>query len=172
MTRLDHNRALSMLSKKLGCHHDQISKVAIWGNHSSTQFADTFSATVGGESLRKAINDDEFLDGEFLKNVAGRGAEIIKVMNKSSAASAAASACDHMHDWWFGTKDGNWVSMGVITANAHYGIDTDLCFSYPVTIENGQWTIVKDIDLTQFQKDKLETSMKELQEERMMALGR
>jgi len=86
-----------------------------------------------------------------LKQIAGRGAEIISVMSKSSAASAASAACDHMHDWWFGTAPNDWTSMGVISDTSAYGIDTDLCFSYPVTIENGTWKIVEGLKLNQFQ---------------------
>lgn len=172
MTRLDHNRATGVLAEKLGVGPHEITQMVIWGNHSSTQFADTSFAQHIDLSVRQLIDDDTYLDGPFLKQIAGRGAEIISVMSKSSAASAASAACDHMHDWWFGTAPNDWTSMGVISDTSAYGIDTDLCFSYPVTIENGTWKIVEGLKLNQFQTQKLHTSEQELQEERKLALNR
>ena len=104
MTRLDENRAYSVIADKVGCHVDDINNIFIWGNHSATQYPDTFNATVKGKPLREAVNDDAYLNGDFLSKVQKRGAEIISVMGKSSAASAANAACDHVHDLWFGTK--------------------------------------------------------------------
>ena len=117
----------------------------------------------------------EWLDGAFIKKVAGRGAEIIKVSGgKSSSASAAAAACEHMHDWWFGNQLGGMVSMGVIVEKAtSYGVDTDLCYSYPVNVDtNGEWSVVDNLKLNDFQKSKIKASEKELLEERKEALNR
>ena len=104
MTRLDQTRAISQIAARTGAATTDIENIIIWGNHSATQYPDTFHATVKGQSLRKVVNDDEYLNGPFIKKVALRGAEIISVMKKSSAASAAAAACEHMHDWWFGNQ--------------------------------------------------------------------
>lgn len=116
----------------------------------------------------------DWLNGDFIENVANRGAEIIKVSGKSSAASAAAAACEHMHDWWFGNQLGGMVSMGVIVEKAtSYGVDTDLCFSYPVNIDtNGEWSVVNNLNLNDFQKKRIKASEKELLEERKEALNR
>ena len=172
MTRLDQCRALSQISQRTGVHIEKIENIVIWGNHSVTQYPDTFHATVDGQSLREVVNDDDYLNGEFISKVAKRGAEIISVMDKSSAASAAAAACEHMHDWWFGNQEGGWVSMGVIVEGGKYGVDGDLCFSYPCTVQNGEWAVVEGLTINEFSRQKIDTSMKELQEERQMALGR
>lgn len=102
MTRLDQTRAISQIVEKTGCSIENVENIIIWGNHSATQYPDTFHATVNGKPLREVVNDDKLLNGPFISKVAKRGAEIISVMKKSSAASAAAAACEHMHDWWFG----------------------------------------------------------------------
>ena len=114
MTRLDQTRAMSQIADKTGATLEEIQDIIIWGNHSATQYPDTFHATVKGRPLREVVNDDKYLNGEFISKVAKRGAEIISVMKKSSAASAAAACCEHMHDWWFGNQRGGLVSMGVI----------------------------------------------------------
>ena len=103
LTRLDQSRAVSQIADKTGCHTDQVENIIIWGNHSATQYPDTFHATICGQPARQVVNDDAYLDGPFLSKVQKRGAEIISVMGKSSAASAANAACDHVHDLWFGT---------------------------------------------------------------------
>lgn len=105
---------------------------------------------MNGKSVRSQI-DKEWLDGDYIKKVAGRGKAIIDACSKSSTASAAAAACEHMHDWWFGNQQGGIVSMAVITDKSPYGIDTDLCYSYPVNIDqNGEWTIVEGLELNEF----------------------
>lgn len=104
MTRLDQTRALSQLAERTGTRIEDIENVIIWGNHSATQYPDTFHALVKGKNLRSVVNDDDYLNGPFISKVAKRGAEIISVMKKSSAASAAAACCEHMHDWWFGNQ--------------------------------------------------------------------
>ena len=173
MTRLDQQRALSQISQKTGVHIDNIQDIIIWGNHSSTQYPDTYHGKINGESLRKVVNDDAYLEGEFIEKVAKRGAEIISVMGKSSAASAAAAACEHVHDWWYGNQQGGIVSMGVIQEGGKYDVDGDLCFSYPVNIsKDGEWQIVEGLEINEFSRQKINATMKELQEERQMALGR
>jgi len=103
LTRLDQSRAESQISDKTGAHVSEINNIIIWGNHSATQYPDTFHATVRGAAARDVVKDDAWLDGQFLTKVQKRGAEIISVMGKSSAASAANAACDHVHDWWYGS---------------------------------------------------------------------
>merc|ERR1712210_272413 len=115
LTRLDENRAYSQLADKMGTHIDNLNNVIIWGNHSATQYPVTFHATANGKPLREVVNDEAYLNGPFLSKVQKRGAEIISVMGKSSAASAAAAACDHAHYLWYGTVGSNWTSMGVIS---------------------------------------------------------
>ena len=131
LTRLDQTRAISQITGKTGCKVEDVENIIIWGNHSATQYPDTFHATVRGQPLRQVVNDDAYLNGPFISKVAKRGAEIISVMKKSSAASAAAAACEHMHDWWYGNQQGGWVSMGVIPSEQHYGINNEICYSYP-----------------------------------------
>ena len=171
MTRLDQTRALSQISAKTGAKIENIENIIIWGNHSATQYPDTFHATVDGKPLREVVNDDAYLKKEFISKVAKRGAEIISVMKKSSAASAAAAACEHMHDWWFGNQQGGWVSMGVIPDESHYGIDNGICYSYPCNVVNGEWKIVDGLDINSYSQEMMKKNEKELQEERKMALG-
>jgi malate/lactate dehydrogenase len=131
MTRLDQMRAVGQIASRTGTNVSDVENIIIWGNHSATQYPDTFHATVNGKPLRQVINDDAYLNGPFISTVAKRGAEIISVMKKSSAASAAAAACEHMHDWWNGNQRGGLVSMGVIPEESHYGIQTGICYSFP-----------------------------------------
>lgn len=162
MTRLDQMRAISQIGTKTGAKVDEIENIIIWGNHSATQYPDTYHATVKGRPLREVVNDDEYLNGPFISKVAKRGAEIISVMKKSSAASAAAAACEHMHDWWVGNSQGGWVSMGVIPSESHYGIDTDLCFSYPCQVVDGEWKIVDGLQINDFSNQKIKKNESEL----------
>lgn len=174
LTRLDQNRALSQLSDKLNVPVEDIKNVIIWGNHSLTQYPDVNhgQVTVGGQnkSIRQAVNDDKYLNETFIPKVAKRGAEIIAVMKKSSAASAANAACDHMHDWWVGTKPGEYASMGVISDGNTYGVAAGLIYSFPVICKNGEWEVVKSLNVDQFSKAKMVETEKELLEERKMAL--
>ena len=171
MTRLDQTRALSQISGKTGAPVESIENIIIWGNHSATQYPDTFHATIEGKPLREVVNDDAYLKKEFISKVAKRGAEIIAAMKKSSAASAAAAACEHMHDWWFGNQQGGWVSMGVIPEESHYGIDNGICYSYPCNVVNGEWKIVDGLEINSFSREMMQKNEKELQGERKMALG-
>ena len=121
--------------------------------------------------MREVVKDDAWLDGPFLTRVQKRGAEIISVMGKSSAASAAASACDHVHDLWFGTKPGKYASMGVISDGNSYGVPEGIMYSFPCEISNGKWKVVNGLSINQFSRDRMDKTGKELLEERKMALG-
>ena len=175
LTRLDQNRALSQLSDKLSVPVEDIKNIIIWGNHSLTQYPDVNHATVvkAGKThtVREAVKDDKYLNETFIPKVAKRGAEIIAVMKKSSAASAANAACDHMHDWWVGTKTGEYASMGVISDGNTYGVGAGLIYSFPVVCKNGEWQVVNGLGVDKFSKDKMAETEKELVEERKMALN-
>ena len=174
LTRLDQNRALSQLSDKLKVPVEDVKNVIIWGNHSLTQYPDVNhgEVVVAGkkQSIREATKDDKYLNEVFIPKVAKRGAEIIAVMKKSSAASAANAACDHMHDWWVGTKPGEYASMGVISDVNSYGVAPGLIYSFPLTCKNGEWQIVNGLNIDEFSRKKLQETEKELLEERKMAL--
>lgn len=174
LTRLDHNRMIAQLGEKLNINDmEKFKNCAIFGNHSSTQypFIDYGYLYDNGVALplRSLVNDSEWTDGEFLKNVQQRGAKIIEARKMSSAASAASAACDHMRDWVLGTEKGTWVSMAVIS-NGEYGAPKDVIFSFPVTCQNGEWNIVHGLKLNDFSKKKIEETGKELLGERKMAL--
>lgn len=171
LTRLDQNRAESIIAEKQGVAVEEVKNIFIWGNHSATQYPDTHFATIKGQPLRKIVNDDTYLNGAYLEKVQKRGAEIISVMGKSSAASAANAACDHVHDWWFGTKPGCHVSMAVISDGNKYGAPEGVIYSFPCTIVNGEWKIVEGLAINEFSKGKLAATGKELLEERKMALN-
>lgn len=128
---------------------------------------------IGGKrlSIREAVNDDQYLNEVFIPKVAKRGAEIISVMKKSSAASAANAACDHMHDWWVGTKPGEFASMAVISDNNSYGVAPGLMYSFPVVCKGGEWKVVDGLKIDEFSRKKLENTEKELVDERKMALN-
>jgi malate dehydrogenase len=163
MLRLDHNRALSQVAAKTGKPVADIEKLAVWGNHSPTMYADYRFATIGGKSVKDMINDQEWNANTFLPTVGKRGAAIIEARGLSSAASAANAAIDHMRDWALGTK-GKWVTMGV-PSNGEYGIPKDVMFGFPVTTENGKYTIVKDLPIDEFSQERINKTLKELQEE-------
>uniref|UniRef100_A0A0N4Z4A6 Malate dehydrogenase n=1 Tax=Parastrongyloides trichosuri TaxID=131310 RepID=A0A0N4Z4A6_PARTI len=175
MTRLDHNRAAAQVAIKAGVTVGDVKNVIIWGNHSSTQFPDVKFATVKKDGKEvdayTAVNDTAFLQGQFIKTVQSRGAAIIEKRKLSSAMSASKAACDHIHDWHFGTKPGEWVSMAV-PSDGSYGIEEGVIFSFPVTIDGAtkEWKIVQGLELDSFAKDKIKTSLVELQEERNDAL--
>jgi len=171
LTRLDQNRALSQLSDKLKVPVEDIKNVIIWGNHSLTQYPDVNHGQVQNKSIRQAVNDDKYLNETFIPKVAKRGAEIIAVMKKSSAASAANAACDHMHEWWVGTKPGEYASMGVISDGNTYGVAPGLIYSFPLVCKNGEWEVVKGLKIDEFSKAKMQETEKELLEERKMALN-
>ncbi len=163
MLRLDHNRATSMLAEKAGVAVADIEKVAVWGNHSPTMFADYRFATVGGQPLPPMINDETWYRETFLGAVGKRGAAIIEARGLSSAASAANAAIDHVRDWVLGTN-GKWVSMG-LPSDGDYGVPEDVMFGVPVTCEGGTYHRVKGLPMDEFSQSRIALTLKELTEE-------
>ncbi|CAM5798021.1 malate dehydrogenase [Rhizobacter fulvus] len=163
MLRLDHNRALSQVAAKTGKPVADIEKLAVWGNHSPTMYADYRFATIGGASVKDMINDQVWNAETFLPTVGKRGAAIIAARGVSSAASAANAAIDHMRDWALGTQ-GKWVTMGV-PSNGEYGIPKDVMFGFPVTTENGQYKIVEGLPIDAFSQERINVTLAELQGE-------
>ena len=164
MLRLDHNRAASQIAEKTGKAVGSIEKLCVWGNHSPTMYADYRFATIDGESVKELINDQEWNANVFLPTVGKRGAAIIEARGLSSAASAANAAIDHIRDWWLGT-DGQWVTMGV-PSDGSYGIPEGMMFGFPVTCTNGEYQIVQGLDIDDFSQERINATLKELQEER------
>ncbi len=163
MLRLDHNRALSQLAAKTGTAVADIEKLAVWGNHSPTMYADYRFATVGGKSVKDMINDHAWNRDVFLPTVGKRGAAIIAARGLSSAASAANAAIDHMHDWALGTH-GKWVTMGV-ASNGEYGIPKDVIFGVPVTCANGEYQRIEGLEIDAFSQECIDKTLAELLEE-------
>ena len=164
MLRLDHNRAVSMLAEKANVPVAGIEKVAVWGNHSPTMYADYRFATVNGQSLKDKINDEVWYKDTYLSAVGKRGAAIIEARGLSSAASAANAAIDHVRDWVLGTN-GKWVSMG-LPSDGDYGVPEDTMFGVPVTCEGGAYHRVKGLPMDEFSKSRMAITLKELTEER------
>ena len=164
MLRLDHNRAVSMLAEKAGVAVADIEKVAVWGNHSPTMYADYRFAAVGGESLAAKINDETWYRETYLGAVGKRGAAIIEARGLSSAASAANAAIDHVRDWVLGTN-GKWVSMGV-PSDGSYGVPEDVMFGVPVICEGGEYKRVEGLPVDEFSKGRIQHTLNELLEER------
>ncbi|MEY7972954.1 malate dehydrogenase [Saccharomonospora xinjiangensis] len=165
MTRLDHNRAIAQLAKKLGVPVTEVKKMTIWGNHSATQYPDIFNAQVNGTSAAEAVGDQAWLENEFIPRVAKRGAEIIEARGASSAASAANAAIDHIYNWVNGTPEGDWVSMGV-PSDGSYGVPEGLISSFPVVCRDGSYEIVQGLEINDFSRAKIDASVAELSEER------
>ncbi|MFO6419740.1 malate dehydrogenase [Hylemonella sp. W303a] len=163
MLRLDHNRAASQIAAKTGGKVGEIEKLAVWGNHSPTMYADYRFATIGGKSVKDLINDQVWNETVFLPTVGKRGAAIIDARGLSSAASAANAAIDHMRDWALGTN-GKWVTMGV-PSNGEYGIPKDVIFGFPVTTEGGKYKIVEGLAIDEFSKKCIDKTLAELQGE-------
>jgi malate dehydrogenase len=164
MLRLDHNRALSQLAAKSGKPVDAIEKLTVWGNHSPTMYPDYRFATANGQSIKALINDEAWNRNVFLPTVGKRGAAIIEARGLSSAASAANAAIDHVRDWMHGSN-GKWVTMGV-PSDGSYGIPADVMYGVPVTTANGEYTRVADLEIDAFSREKMDATLKELEEER------
>ena len=164
MTRLDHNRASAQLAEKTGKHVSEVKQMAIWGNHSATQYPDIHHATVAGQAALGLV-DESWLIDEFIPCVQQRGAAIIKARGASSAASAASAAINHMHDWVHGTPADDWVSMG-IPADGSYGIKEGVIYSYPVRCSNGNYEIVQGLGISDFSRERMDATEAELREER------
>ena len=164
MTRLDHNRGMAQLANKLGKTVNDITKMTIWGNHSSTQYPDLHHCEVDGKVAIDQVEQDWY-EGTYIPEVQQRGAAIIKARGASSAASAASAAVDHMRSWALGTADGDWVSMGIYS-DGSYGIQEGLIYSFPCTCKDGDWSIVQGLEVNDFSRGKMEATEKELAEER------
>ena len=164
MTRLDHNRALSQLADKTGTHVNDIRRMTIWGNHSSTQYPDLSHCLVGGRAA-KGLVDQPWIEEYFIPTVQQRGAAVIKARGASSAASAASAAMDHMRLWFLGTTEGDWTSMAV-PSDGSYGVRDGITYSYPVTCRNGDYQIVQGLTIDEFSRKRMELTEAELREER------
>jgi malate dehydrogenase len=164
MTRLDHNRALSQLAAKTGSHVNDIQRMIIWGNHSATQYPDINHCLVKGQGARTLV-DQDWIEKDFIPTVQQRGAAIIKARGASSAASAASAAIDHIRDWFRGSPQGDWLSMG-IPSDGSYGIPEGVIYSYPVICRGGQYEIVQGLDIDAFSRARMDATHKELLEER------
>ncbi len=170
MMRLDHNRAMTQVAQKTGTTVNDVTNMTIWGNHSATQYPDVFHAKVKGQNAAEAINDQDWIENDFIPTVQKRGAAIIKARGLSSAASAANAAIDHMHDWALGTPDGDWVSMG-IPSDGSYGVPEGIISSFPVTCANGEYTIVQGLEIDEFSQGRMDASNDELVAERDTVAG-
>ena len=164
MTRLDHNRARGQLAGKTGKSVTAIRRMIIWGNHSATQYPDISHCQVDGQPA-KSLVDQQWLEEQFIPTVQQRGAAVIKARGASSAASAASAVIDHVHDWFTGTTEGDWVSMAV-PADGSYGIKEGVMYSYPVTCRNGEYQIVQGLSIDDFSRQRMDITDKELREER------
>jgi malate dehydrogenase len=168
MMRLDHNRAVAQLATKVGAQVSDVTKMGVWGNHSPTMYPDLFHAEVGGVQAATLVDDQEWIEGNFLPNVGKRGAAIIEARGASSAASAANAAIDHVRDWVSGSRD--WVSMGVVS-DGSYDIPEGLISGFPCTCANGEFSIVQGLDIDAFSRAKIDASIAELQDERATVEG-
>ncbi|MFI5003940.1 MAG: malate dehydrogenase [Solirubrobacterales bacterium] len=164
MMRLDHNRAVAQLATKLAVPVSDISEMGVWGNHSPTMYPNLFHAKVGGRQAAGAVDDQAWIESDFLPNVGKRGAAIIEARGASSAASAANAAIDHMRDWVSGTG-GGWVSMGV-PSDGSYGIPEGLICGFPCACAGGEYAIVQGLEIDDFSRGRIDASVNELQEER------
>jgi malate dehydrogenase len=172
LTRLDHNRALAQLSHKAGASVNDLKKMTIWGNHSATAYPDIFHAEVGGKNAAELVNDQNWLENDFIPTVQKRGAAIIEARGSSSAASAASATIDHTRDWLRGSPDGDWLSMAVVS-DGSYDVPQGLISSFPVTTKDGNYEIVQGLEINEFSRGWIDANAKELAEERdaVQALG-
>jgi len=170
MMRLDHNRAISQVASKLARPVTDITNMTVWGNHSATQYPDLFHAKVSGEIAADVVDDQDWIENDFIPTVAKRGAAIIEARGASSAASAANAAIDHVHDWVNGTPEGDWVSMAV-SSDGSYGVEEGLISSFPCTTSDGKWSVVQGLEIDDFSRSKLDASVKELADERDAVKG-
>ena len=170
MTRLDHNRALSQLAQKAGVPVTEVKQATIWGNHSATQYPDAFHAQISGKPAADVIGDDAWIKQTFIPTVQKRGAAIIEARGQSSAASAANAAINHVQTWYNGTPAGDWTSMAILSTGA-YGSPQDVIYGYPVTVSNGEISVVEGLSLSNFDNQMLATTSQELLEEREAVVG-
>jgi len=170
MTRLDENRAKSQLAAKAGCHHTAVSNLAIWGNHSATQYPDFHNAKINGEPVTGVIVDQEWLEGEFIGTVQQRGAAIIKARGSSSAASAANAAIDTVRSLVQVTPEGDWHSVAVLS-DGSYGVEEGIVSSFPIRTTDSGWEIVQGLEVNAFSQERIDATVKELKEEREAVSG-
>lgn len=166
MTRLDHNRALSMIARKVNLDVSDIHNMTVWGNHSSTQYPDASHVNVAGKPALELL-DDTWINDSFIPTVQKRGAAILKARGKSSAASAGFAAMDHIKSWCSGTPENDWVSMA-IPSDGSYGIPEGVIYSFPVTIKAGEYAIVQGLDISDYSRNRMDISYNELLEEKEM----
>ena len=164
MVRLDQNRAMSQVASKTGRDVTDIKRVTIWGNHSATQYPDLFNAQIDGKSIAGLINDQAWVENDFIPTVQQRGKAIIDARGLSSAASAANAAIDHIHDWHLGTAEGNWASMAV-PSDGSYGVPEGIIYGFPCACRGGKWSIVQGLEIDPFSRTKMDATATELQEE-------
>ncbi|MEM7136619.1 MAG: malate dehydrogenase [Myxococcota bacterium] len=164
MVRLDQNRAISQVASKTGRPVTDIKRVTIWGNHSATQYPDLFNAQIDGKSVAAVIDDQSWIENDFIPTVQQRGKAIIEARGLSSAASAANAAIDHIHDWVLGTPEGDWASMAV-PSDGSYGVPEGILYGFPCTCSGGRWSIVQGLDVNEFSRAKMDATAAELQEE-------
>ena len=165
MTRLDHNRAIGQLANKLGVGVSEITNMTIWGNHSTTQYPDIVHAKVNGRNAAEVVDDQAWIENDFIPTVQKRGAAVIEARGASSAASAANAAIDHVHDWILGTSSNDWVSMA-IPSDGSYDVDEGLVSSFPVTCSDGRYEIVQGLEINEFSRSRIDATVNELKEER------
>ncbi|MFT3874608.1 MAG: malate dehydrogenase [Nocardioides sp.] len=172
LTRLDHNRAISQLSAKAQVPVTEIKKMTIWGNHSASQYPDVFHAEIGGRNAAEVVDDQAWIENDFIPTVAKRGAAIIEARGSSSAASAASATIDAARDWLLGSAEGDWVSMAVVS-DGSYAVPEGLISSFPVTTVDGNWTVVQGLEIDDFSRGRIDASTAELADERdaVTALG-
>jgi malate dehydrogenase len=165
MMRLDHNRAIAQLAAKVGAKVSDITNMTIWGNHSATQYPDITHAKAAGGNATEAVNDQQWVENDFIPTVQKRGAAIIDARGASSAASAANAAVDHVHDWVLGTPSGDWVSMA-IPSDGSYGIEEGIFCGHPCTCSGGEYEIVQGLEIDDFSRARIDATVAELREER------
>jgi len=165
LTRLDHNRAISQVAQKAGVPVTSVTHMTIWGNHSASQYPDLFHTKIDGKIAAEVINDQAWLESDFIPTVAKRGAAIIAARGSSSAASAANATVEHMHDWVLGTPAGDWVSMSV-PSDGSYGVPEGLISSFPCVVKDGKYEIVQGLEIDEFSRAKIDASVAELVDER------
>jgi malate dehydrogenase len=170
MTRLDHNRAKTQLARKAGVGVGEITNLTVWGNHSTTMYPDIFNAKVSGRNAAEVVNDQGWLENDFIPTVAKRGAAIIEARGASSAASAANAAIDHVHDWVLGTPADDWVSMA-IPSQGWYGVEAGIISSFPCRCANGRYEVVEGLDVSDFSRSRIDATVNELKEERDAVKG-
>jgi malate dehydrogenase len=164
LTRLDHNRAISQLAAKAGVPVTAVTQMTIWGNHSATQYPDVFNALVNGQNAAELIDDQAWIENDFIPTVAKRGAAIIAARGSSSAASAANATIEHMRDWVQGSPAGDWISAAV-PSDGSYGVPEGIISSFPVVTSGGNWTVVQGLEINDFSRARIDASVAELQDE-------